>query len=254
MTKWILGLAAAVALVAPAPAQDDAKKVIEKAISAHGGAETLKKFKASKATMKGDLSVAGEEMTFEGTVASDHPGKHKVTVDAMVMGQKLTILQVADGEKAKNKVTFAGMDVPVGEEEKEEMKASAALHDMSMIYPLLDEKKYGLKAEADADVDGKKASVVAVTLLDTKKTVTLSFDKESGLLVKTQRQGRGPGANGSPADVDEEQFLSDYKKVNGVMTPMKTTVKHDGKKFMSYTLSNVEVLESLPKAMFATDD
>ncbi len=84
--------------------------------------------------------------------------------------------------------------------------------------------------------------------------MTLSFDKESGLLVKTQRQGRGRGAKGSPADVDEEQFLSDYKKVNGVMTPMKTTVKHDGKKFMSYTLSNVEILESLPKAMFATLD
>jgi len=255
MTRWILGLAAAAAFAVPVSAQDDAKKVIDKAVAAHGGADALKKFKASKATIKGDLSVAGMEMTFEGTMASEYPGKFKVAIDASLMGQKLTVLQVANGDKAKSRVSLAGMDLPSGgDDEKDELKASAALQDMSQIYPLLDDKKYALKAEPDAEVDGKKVAVVGVTILDSKKTVTLSFDKESGLLVKTQRKGRGPGADGAVKDVDEESFMSDYKKVNGLMTPTKMLVKHDGAKFMSYTLSDVENLESLPASTFATDD
>jgi hypothetical protein len=171
------------------------------------------------------------------------------------MGQKLSILQVANGDKAKSKVSLDGRDLPGGgDDEKDELKASAALQDMSQIYPLLDDKKYALKAEPDAEVEGKKVAVIGVTILDSKKTVTLSFDKESGLLVKMQRKGRGPAADGSLKDVDEESFPSDYKKVNGLMTPMKMLVKHDGAKFMSYTLSDVENLESLPAGTFATDD
>jgi hypothetical protein len=254
MTRWILGLAAA-ALAAPAPAQDDAKKAIEKAVTAHGGVDNLKKYKASKATMKGDLTVGGMDMTFEGTTASEYPGKFKVNIEASVMGQKLSILQVANGDKAKTKVSIAGMDLPAGgDDEKDELKAAAALQDMSQIYPLLDDKKYTLKAEADAEVDGKKVTVVAVTVVESKKTVTLSFDKETGLMVKTRRKGRGPSPDGTLKEVDEETFLADYKKVNGLMTPMKMAVKHDGAKFMTYTLADVEVLESLPAATFATDD
>jgi len=255
MTRRILGLAAALAFVVPAAAQDDAKKVIEKAITAHGGLDTLKKYKASKATIKGDLSVAGMDMTFEGTTASEYPGKFKVAIEASLMGQKLSIVQIANGDKAKTKVSLAGMDLPTGgDDEKDELKASAAMQDMSEIYPLLDDKKYTLKAEADAEVEGKKVAVIGVTILDMKKTVTLSFDKESGLLVKTQRKARGPAGDGSTKEVDEESFLGDYKKVNGLMTAMKMTVKHDGAKFMSYTMSDVENLESLPASTFATDD
>ncbi len=97
----------------------------------------------------GDLSVAGEQRMFGGNGRRlDHPGKHKVTVDAMVMGQKLTILQVADGEKAKNKVTFVWTDVPWARKKKEKRwKASAALHDMEYDRSIVATRsKYGLKA------------------------------------------------------------------------------------------------------------
>ncbi len=92
-------------------------------------------------------------------------------------------------------------------------------------------------------------------MLDSSKTVTLSFDKESGLLVKTQRKGRGAGADGAVKEVDsEESFLSDYKKVNGVMSPHKLIVNQDGTKFMTCTMTDVENLESLPANTFSTDD
>ncbi|HEY2787554.1 MAG TPA: hypothetical protein VGJ05_21535 [Fimbriiglobus sp.] len=255
MTKWILGFAAAAAMIAPARADDAAKKIIEKAITAHGGLENLKKYKASTSSMSGEMSIAGMNITFNGTTATEFPGKMKVTVEASFMGQKLSVLQVVNGDKVKQKASLGAMDItPGGDDAKEELKLLTTLQGMSIIYPLLDEKKFSLKAKPDSEVEGKKASVVEVTILDSSRTVTLSFDKESGLLVKSQRKGRGAGADGAMKDVDEESFVSDYKKVNGVMSPQKLVVHQDGTKFMTCTMSDIENLESLPKSTFSTDD
>jgi hypothetical protein len=253
MTKRLLGLVVVATLAVPAPAQDDAKKIIDKAIAAHGGMDTLKKYKAAKSTIAGEMTVGGMDMTYTGSTASEFPGKWKLTVETSVMGQKIDVLHVVNGDKVKQKVTFGGMDVsPPGDEAKDEARETAMMHGIELIYPLLDEKKFSLKAEADGEVNGKKAAVIKATILDNSKTVTLSFDKESGLLVKTQRKGKsGDGMN---KEVDEESFLSDYKKVNGVMSAHKLVVHHDGTKFMTCTMSDVEVLESLPAKTFATDD
>src|SRR5262245_3339541 len=187
MFRCLLGWAAVAVLAVPAAAQDDAKKIIDKALTAHGGADTLKKYKASKATLTGDMSLAGMNLTFTGTTANEFPGKWKMTFESSLMGQKLEVHHVADGDKVKQKVTFGAMDVTPPDGQKEEIRQTAVMQDMSLIFPLLDEKRFGLKAEPDGDVDGKKVAVVTVTVLDNSRTVTLSFDKESGLLVKAKR-------------------------------------------------------------------
>jgi hypothetical protein len=254
MSRWVLGFTAVAALAAPAVAQDDAKKIIDKAIAAHGGADNLKKYKASKATLAGDMSLAGMNLSFSGSTAYEFPGKWKMTFESSLMGQKLEVLHVADGDKIKQKVTFGTMDVTPPDGQKDEIRQTAILQDMSLIFPLLDEKRFGLKAEPDGDVDGKKVAVVTVTILDNSRTVALSFDKESGLLVKVKRKGQGAGADGAMKEVDEESIMSDYKKVNGVMVSHKLVVHQDGTKFMTCTMSDVEMLESLPKDTFKTDD
>ncbi len=142
MTKWILGLVSVAALVAPATAQDDAKKILEKAITAHGETDTLKKYKATKSLMSGEMSIAGMNLTFNGTTATEYPGKLKVTVESSFMGQKLNVLQVVNGDKIKHKVMFGAMDVtPPGDEEKDELRQNAILQGIGLIFPLLDEKK-----------------------------------------------------------------------------------------------------------------
>jgi hypothetical protein len=254
MSRWVLGITAVAALAAPAAAQDDAKKIVEKALAAHGGADTLKKYKASKATLAGDMALAGMTLTFTGTTANEFPGKWRMTFESSIMGQKLEVFQVADGDKIKQKITVGTMDVSPADGQKDEIRQTAIVQDMSLIFPLLDEKRFSLKAEPDGDVDGKKVAVVTVTILDNSRTVTLSFDKESGLLVKAKRKGQGAGADGSMKEVDEESFMSDYKKVNGVMVAHKLVVHQDGTKFMTCTMSDVEVLESLPNDTFKTDD
>jgi len=230
--------------------------VVKKAIDAHGGADALNKYKAGTMKMTGELSVLGMDLEFTGTLTYNLPDRYRLHMNTEVMGQKMEIEQVVKGETVKNTITVGGMKVPSpgGDAEKEELKTAVALQEAEQLTPLLDAKKFTLKAADDADVNGKKASVLVVTPKAVKKEIKMFFDKESGLLVKTAHKGMGPGEDGQPKEVDEESFGSDYKKVNGVQVPTKLTVHHDGKKFMTVKLSDYELKEKIDDKEFAVDD
>jgi hypothetical protein len=250
MSRWVLGLAVAALAVAPAVRADEAAdKVINDAIKAHGGKEALDKFKAGSSKMKGDMTVLGMDLEFTGDLAYELPNKYKMTILTEVAGQKLTIVQVVNGTRVKN--TLNGMALKIGDAEKAELAQAAAMQEIAQLTPLLGSKKYTTKADKEEEVNGKKADVVMVTAKDFKAT-KLYFDKESHLLVKTSRKGLAPGM-GDPQEVVEETILSDYKAVEGVQTPMKMAVTHDGKKFMNVTVSDVKLSEKSDTS-FATDD
>ena len=250
MRKWLLGLSIAALTVAPAWAQDTAEAVVKKAIDAHGGADALNKYKAGTAKMKGEMSVFGMDLTFTGEMTYALPDKYKMTIDADVAGQKLMIVQVANAKKYKQ--TINGMVIPLKDKERDELLQSAMMQEVSQLTPLLDAKKYTIKAEKDAEVDGKAAAVVLVTAEGFKDT-KVYFDKKSGLLVKTERKGLAPSMD-EPKEVSEETFLSDYKKVEGVLQPMKIVVHHDGKKFMTMTMTESKLMEKADEKIFAVDD
>ncbi len=237
-------------LAAPAFAQDDAAAVVKKAIAAHGGADALNKYQAGSYKVKGDMSVFGMDIDFTGAMTYQVPDKYRMEINAEVMGQKLAVVQVVNGKTVKN--TINGMATPLGDAEKAELQQAAMIQEVSQLTPLLDSKKYTIKAEKDADVNDKPCSVVLVTAKDFKDT-RLFFDKKSGLLVKTERKGLAPSM-GEPKEVNEETLLSDYKKVDGVAIPMKLVVNHDGKKFMTMTVSDAKVMEKADPKAFAVDD
>jgi hypothetical protein len=239
-------------LAAPAFAQapESAEAVVKKAVAAHGGADKLDKLRAGESKLKGEMSVFGMDLEFTGSMVYQLPDKFRLDINTDVMGQKLAIVQVANGSKLKN--TVNGMATPLGEAEQAELKQAAMMQEVTQLTPLLEGKKYTLKLEKDADVDGKPAHVVLVTAKDFKDT-RLYFDAKSGLLVKTERKGLAPSM-GEPKEVTEETLLSDYKKVDGVMVPMKMIVNHDGKKFMTMTVTEAKLMEKADAKTFAVDD
>lgn len=256
MRHWFLGLTVALIAAGAAAADEKATAVVKKAISAHGGADNLNKYKAGKFTMKGDLSVMGMNLEFTGSLAYALPDKYRLQINTEVMGQKLDINQVVRGDKIKSTITVGGMTIPNpgGDAEKEELKTAIAMQEAEQLTPLLDSKRFTITAGEDADVNGKKAAVVVVQPKAIKKEVKMFFDKESGLLVKTAHKGHGPGADGQGTEVDEESYHQDFKKVQGVQVPTKLVVNHDGKKFMTVNVSDYELLEKLDDKEFAFDD
>lgn len=255
MRRWFMGVAIALVAAGIASADDKAEAVVKKGIDAHGGADNLNKYRAGRFKMKGDLHVMGLDLEITGTLAYSLPDRYRMDIDTEVMGQKVSINQTVKGDKVKSTITVAGMtmNAPGGDAEIDELKLAAAMQEAEQLTPLLDKKKFTIKAGDEEEVNGRKASIVVVTPATIKKEFKLYFDKDSGLIVKTAHRGLGPG-DGGTVEVLEETYVSDYKKVNGVQVPMKMEVKHDDKKFMAITLSDYELVEKIDDKEFTTDD
>ena len=247
-----LGLAALAALLAVAApsarADEDAVKIVTAGIKAHGGEEALKKNKAGEYKMKGTMSILGSDLEYTGTVAYQLPEQFKMTIDTDLMGQKLSIVQVGSGDKFKT--TLNGAAQKIDDKTKEELRQGASSQEISMLYPLLDDKKYTIKAGKDAKVGDTECSTVVVEGKKTKK-ITLHFDKKTGLLHATVRQGMAPG---SGEEVEEQVVMGDYKETDGVKIPMKMVVKHDGKTFMTTTFTEAKLSAKLDAKVFDIDE
>ncbi len=253
MKRLMFGILA-LALAADLAVAADPKAVVEKAIEAHGGKKLLEKYPAAKVSFTGEMAIMGQNATITGVNTTDK-GKVKVELDIEVGGQKVKVIQMATADKAAVKVTVGGVkiDAPVTDGQKEELKLASLYSDITGLVPLLDEKRFELKAEDDAEVEKKKADVVRVTVKGTEKSVKLYFDKESKLLVMTEREGLVPGTQ------EEKKgklttYFSEYKAVNGVQAPMKFVSKVDGESFLTASVTEHVNLEKLDAKEFTIDD
>jgi hypothetical protein len=241
LASAVVGLA-----LAPAFGQESAEAVVKKGIEAHGGAEVLKKLQAGESAYKGEMTVFGMDLEFTAKLVYQLPDKFRMEIDTEAGGQKLAIVQVVNG--AKTKSTLNGMATPLGETEQKELRQAAMVQEISQLTPLIDSKTYTIKLDKPTD----DANVVLVTAKDLNDT-KLSFDKKSGLLTKVERKGLAPSM-GEPMEVTEETVMSDFKKFDGMMLATKTTVNHDGKKFMTMTLTDAKLMEKADAKAFAVDD
>src|SRR5438105_379238 len=104
MSRAFASLAAVVLLLAALPAlraaDDDPKAILEKAIKAHGGEEFLMKNKAARAVNKGKISIPGVgEAEFTQSVQYMLPDKLKDSLELTIMGQKIVVATVMNGDK-----------------------------------------------------------------------------------------------------------------------------------------------------------
>jgi outer membrane lipoprotein-sorting protein len=254
MRHWMMGTAVALLAASICAADDKAEDVVKKAIDAHGGADALNKYKGGRFQMKGELPIMGKDTEFTADAAYAVPGKAKINIYLEVMGMKVTVSQVMNGDKFKRTVKVGDMTVPAGEEDKEEIKVNAAMQEVERLVTLLDAKRFTIKAGGEEDVNGKKAAVVVVTPKSVDKDIKLYFDKTSGMLVKASHRGAVQGEDGASSEKLQERYPTDYKKVNGVQIPMKIEVHHDGKKFMTATVSDYELLEKIDDSEFKIDN
>ncbi|HEY2910239.1 MAG TPA: hypothetical protein VGI99_08330 [Gemmataceae bacterium] len=219
--------------------QDKPADIVKKAIAAHGGEAVLKRFPAATSKIAGEI-MTEPKIPFTGTTAYSMPGKVRVEMQFTVDTRKATTTQVINGDKVSQ--TENGKPSKLTPAMIEELRESAFIQEMSLLYPLIEGKKYELEAGTDATFDGKECSTVVAKAKGLKPT-TLAFDKKTGLLTAMKRKGLAPGDNGleKPRTVDEVTTFSDYEKISGIMVPMQSKVTHDGKDFL-----NLKVLEYKP--------
>lgn len=241
-----LALGLVIGLVSRAAAQDDPKQIIKKAIVAHGGADKLNKFKASRNSSKGTISLMGVDLDFTSDTVSMYPSKQKIVIKMEFMGQSITVVQMVVGDKMSQTVNGTAQEIP--DAQKAELKQSMEMQHVMNLTPLLQDNEFKLRSVPAIKVDGKEAAGLAVSAKNLKE-IKMYFDKTSHLLVKIERMGADPAGGGG--EVKQEMFLSDYQDVNGLKKPTKVSMTNDGKKFMESTVIKQQVMEKIDDKEFA---
>jgi hypothetical protein len=234
------------AATAPVRADDaaDARAVIDKAVKAQGGREALAKFPATTVKFKGTFHGMGDGIPTTGEIITQGIDQQKITIEVEAGGQKFQIVIVRDGNKGWTKI---GNDTKeMTKDEIAEAKEQAYAGWVATLVPLAD-KQFTLATVGETKINDKPALGVKVSSKG-HRDVDLYFDKESGLLVKSETQVK---LEGSDQEVTEESFPSEYKDVQGTKQAMKFTVKRAGKLYVEGEATEIELAEKLDASVFA---
>jgi outer membrane lipoprotein-sorting protein len=218
----------------------DAKSILDKAITALGGAEKLAKIEAFSMKAKGTVVFNGNEsdttteVIFKGL---DHYRRE-------FGNDQFHGVVVLDGTKGWRKFG----------DNSSTIEGDAVANEKRTIYlsvipiTLVSLKNNGFKYEAAGEekVGDKPAVILKVTGPD-GKDFTLSFDKESGLPVK--QVAKVVGFQGQEYTL--ESTFADYKDFSGIKKATKIQTKRDGEKFQDLEVTEFKVLDKVDPDAFA---
>ena len=249
MTRVLAAVMSAVVVCTLSPqvrAADTAKDILEKAITAHGGADLLAKNKAGQTKAKGKITLPGVgEVDFTQESAFMLPDKFKESVEITVGGQNIVVLTIANGDNIS--IDAAGNKVEVSDAIKGSIKQATHMLSVGRLVGPARDKGYELSLIGESKIDDTPVVGVRVSMKD-KKDISLFFDKKTNLLAKMEYRSSDPMSGN---EFNEERIVTGYKKdAEGNMIPGKVTVLHDGKKYLEAEITEAKYLEKLDDAEF----
>jgi hypothetical protein len=223
MHKWTILCLGIAIILAPtssrADDKDDIKAIVEKAIKAAGGEDKLKE-KSVTMKIKGKFYGLGEEGVDYTLNMTNAPTKRRMELEAS--GFKFT--QVFNGEKGWKKINDDVMDMD--KDDIAEAKEQLYQEKVGSLVPLLKDKDLKLSTLGETKVNKKPAVGIKVSSKD-HRDIDLFFDKDTGLLVKTEATVKDMGN-----EYKHESIMSDYKDFDGHKVPTKILINRDGKKYV----------------------
>jgi len=226
-------------------ASDKTMALLNKAIKAAGGEENLTKLQGFVLKVKGTGFEDGKEsVKFSGTRWTQGKDKSRADIEVEQDGEKTRALRVINGDKAWSKTADEDPE-PLLDDELDQERADLYLNWVTSLAPLKS-KEYKLTMLDESKIDDKPAVGLNVSAKD-KGDIKLYFDKQSGLLVKTERKVKDTE---NAKEVSEEILLKDYKQVSGIQVALKYTIKWDGKMQEKGEITEAKVVEKLDDKLF----
>lgn len=246
--KPFLG-AALIAFVAAAgiPAQADDKDVnavLDKAIKAVGSEEKLKKIDAMSWKTKATVTFNGDDNPFSSQATSQGLDHYRNDFEVEFQGNAVKGTVVLNGDKCWRK--FGDQTMPVDEDGVANEKHQLAMQVLPIKLVVLKDKAYKLEAAGEQKIGDKPAVGIKVTCPG-GKDMTIYFDKESGLPVRTVAKVLGFDGQ----EFTMETTLSDYKDFDGIKRATKAESKRDGEAFIKSEVSDFKVLDKVDAKTFA---
>ncbi len=217
--------------------QADARAIIDKAMKALGGQEQLADVKAVTWKEKGTYYGRGKGEPYTGTFAVEKPDKFRMVIEGV-------FTLVLNGDTAWTK-----MNDETKEMTNEQLAEQKEQHYASLVRTLTPLSGKAFKLAPLGEIKVAKSPAVGVKVSHKgHRDVNLYFDKETGLLVKSEFRVKASEQGGK--EVEQETFYSDYKAFDGVKFPQKIVVKRDGKQFVEAEASEFKPAAKLDKSLF----
>ena len=224
-------------------ADDAAKAIVTKGITALGGEAKLSQAKALKWKAVTKLTLEGDDHDLQTEHSSQGLDQSRAHVQGEINGNDFDVTTVINGTKGwRNFPELNDLDDDGVTNEKRNLYLQIV---PITLVPLLG-PDFGIEAAGEEKVDGKPASVVKVTGPD-KKTFRLLFDQGSGLPIKMVATVVGLGGD----DYDQTTFYKDYREMSGIQKAGKVEVLRNGDPFLNSTVKEFQIVDSLPPSTFA---
>ena len=207
--------------------EKDAKVIVQRAITSHGGAEALTKAQKCKRVDKGKTTILDKEEPFVSQVSFDLPDKIRLSIK---LGKTFETTIVLDGETGWQ-ADGGGPAMKMLAGRIREVREDAYLWYIATLVPLLGreftlstlpESKVGTEAVVGVKVERKGQA-------DTK----LYFNKRNGILISAERRVFEAGIA-----VDKTYLYAGHKSLGGAMLPTKETLEISKRKWAEFTSSD----------------
>lgn len=210
-------------------------ELIKKNIDAHGGVQKLKAVKSMKAS--GKITPQGLEIPI--TLQQKRPGM--VRMDATFQGKSM--VQAYDGTTAWKIDPFQGNPDPekVAGDDLKDLEEQSDLDG-----PLVDYKQKGHTVEliGKEDMEGTPVYKLKLTLKN-GDVRNIYIDAENYLELKVTSKRKTPGG-----EIDVDQFMGNYKPVNGMMFAFSIDTKVNGQSVNTITIDKIELDVPVDDALF----
>ncbi len=213
----------------------DAGTILDRAVEAMGGADAMKAVETRYTSGTFSLPAMGIEASLRSWAA--RPNLTYTEITSPALGQ---ILSGSDGEHFWENSAMTGPNLKDGEERA----VSARQNDID---GLVNWRKHYSEAETVGreEVDGNLCHKVALTPHE-GQVETHYYDVETGLLLKMEMIMKT-----DMGEIPIESFLSDYRKVGGLMIPFKTRQLVMQMQEMVSVIDSVAINAEIPSDRFA---
>jgi len=225
MTSRTLTVLLGVGLVlAPARADDEAMKILDRAISAHGGSTALERMPTMVRSQSGTLVLNGMKLPFSSTLNCDLPDRYRLDVELGPQKTRVNIIVIRERGWEVN----GGVALDMGKDRHQEaLKEGYALYLTSLVPIRQSKNNFTLKKIPDIKGHGGKPAAGLLVSQKGQDDVRMYFDKESGLLVQMERRGSLAGLV-----TTKDYIFADFKEFRGVKLPAHHIERFNGQEYM----------------------
>ncbi len=242
MTRYLS--AAVLLLVGQAAIADDgARKVVDRAIDAVGGAKKLADLTGGVWRTVGTFQGRPSRADFSGQL----PDKFRTDSTRLAEGKKTRYSRIVNGEKGW--VIDGDQVRPMTAAEIADVRSSYYHKQAVTTLIPLTENAVRLSLAGKATHEGRPVTQVKAAR-EGYPDLLLSFDDRTGLLVRSEMTVKSE-RTGKPRKVVLE--LSGHKEFGGIKLPGRTRTYHDGELFLDTETVEFKAASNLPQKTFTPD-